>query len=79
MDLIIHQLKKIYLARIGLFRKKVKKKQALDRVGLSLGPGLYGLLGPNGADKSTLILISSTAVCRLTQVRCCGTEHLTVD
>ena len=27
--------------------------QALDRVSLSIKPGMYGLLGPNGAGKST--------------------------
>ncbi len=29
--------------------------QALDRVSLSIKPGMYGLLGPNGAGKSTLM------------------------
>ena len=29
--------------------------QALDRISLSVRPGMYGLLGPNGAGKSTLM------------------------
>jgi ABC-type multidrug transport system ATPase subunit len=32
----------------------------LDRVDLSLAPGLHGLLGPNGAGKSTLMSILAT-------------------
>jgi ABC-type multidrug transport system ATPase subunit len=33
---------------------------ALDRVSLSIPPGMFGLLGPNGAGKSTLMLILAT-------------------
>lgn len=35
-------------------------KRALDRVTLSIPPGLYGLLGPNGAGKSTLMRTLAT-------------------
>ena len=31
------------------------KKTALNRISLTLTPGIYGLLGPNGAGKSTLM------------------------
>ena len=34
--------------------------QALDRVTLSIKPGMYGLLGPNGAGKSTLMRCIAT-------------------
>ena len=34
--------------------------QALDRVTLSIRPGMYGLLGPNGAGKSTLMRCIAT-------------------
>jgi ABC-2 type transport system ATP-binding protein len=34
--------------------------QALDRVSLSIKPGMYGLLGPNGAGKSTLMRCIAT-------------------
>jgi ABC-2 type transport system ATP-binding protein len=33
---------------------------ALDRVTLSIPPGMFGLLGPNGAGKSTLMRILAT-------------------
>ena len=33
------------------------KKTALNRISLTLTPGIYGLLGPNGAGKSTLMKI----------------------
>ena len=31
------------------------KKTALNRISLTLTPGIYGLLGPNGAGKPTLM------------------------
>ena len=34
--------------------------QALDRISLSVRPGMYGLLGPNGAGKSTLMRCIAT-------------------
>src|SRR5437016_3903935 len=34
--------------------------QALDRVCLTIGPGMFGLLGPNGAGKSTLMRTLAT-------------------
>ena len=34
--------------------------RALDKVDLTVGPGLYGLLGPNGAGKSTLMRTLAT-------------------
>src|SRR5258706_16379330 len=34
--------------------------QALDRVSLTIAPGMYGLLGPNGAGKSTLMRTLAT-------------------
>src|SRR5512132_2552996 len=34
--------------------------QALDKVSLSIEPGMFGLLGPNGAGKSTLMRTLAT-------------------
>jgi ABC-type multidrug transport system ATPase subunit len=34
--------------------------QALDRISLTIGPGMFGLLGPNGAGKSTLMRTLAT-------------------
>src|SRR6266853_1681788 len=34
--------------------------QALDRVSLTIAPGMFGLLGPNGAGKSTLMRTLAT-------------------
>ena len=34
--------------------------QALDRISLSVRPGMYGLLGPNGAGTSTLMRCIAT-------------------
>src|SRR5580698_1692561 len=44
----------------GLFRRRWRTVQALDRVSFQLGKGeLVGLIGPNGAGKSTTIKILS--------------------
>jgi ABC-2 type transport system ATP-binding protein len=42
--------------------KRYRGTTALDRVGLTLGPGVTGLLGPNGAGKTTLLRLLSTAL-----------------
>ena len=43
--------------RLKGIRKDYGKKRALQRVSLTLRPGIYALLGPNGAGKSTLMNI----------------------
>jgi ABC-type multidrug transport system ATPase subunit len=50
MQLIIRELSKRYANGV----------QALDRVSLSIPPGMFGLLGPNGAGKSTLMRTLAT-------------------
>lgn len=40
--------------------KKAHKIRALDKVNLSIGPGMFGLLGPNGAGKSSLMRTIAT-------------------
>ncbi|MGW6969662.1 ABC transporter ATP-binding protein [Streptomyces zaomyceticus] len=37
-----------------------RRTVALDRLDLSLGPGVHGLLGPNGAGKTSLIRVLAT-------------------
>jgi ABC-type multidrug transport system ATPase subunit len=50
MHLVIHDLSKRYPNGV----------QAIDRVSLSIPPGMFGLLGPNGAGKSTLMRTLAT-------------------
>jgi ABC-2 type transport system ATP-binding protein len=50
MQLIIRDLSKRYANGV----------QAIDRVSLSIPPGMFGLLGPNGAGKSTLMRTLAT-------------------
>lgn len=38
--------------RIDRLTKQYKNKIAVDRISLTLGPGVYGLLGANGAGKT---------------------------
>jgi len=44
----------------SLSKKYPQGPQALDRVDLTIKPGVFGLLGPNGAGKSTLMRILAT-------------------
>ncbi len=50
MQLVIRDLSKRYANGV----------QAIDRVSLSIPPGMFGLLGPNGAGKSTLMRTLAT-------------------
>ena len=50
MQLIIQDLSKRYTNGV----------QALDKVSLTIPPGMFGLLGPNGAGKSTLMRTLAT-------------------
>ncbi len=50
MELVIRDLSKRYGNGV----------QALDRVSLTIAPGMFGLLGPNGAGKSTLMRTLAT-------------------
>src|SRR4029450_2062991 len=44
----------------ALSRRYANGVQAIDRVSLSIAPGMFGLLGPNGAGKSTLMRTLAT-------------------
>jgi ABC-type multidrug transport system ATPase subunit len=44
----------------GLSKRYANGVQAIDRVSLSIPPGMFGLLGPNGAGKSTLMRTLAT-------------------
>jgi ABC-2 type transport system ATP-binding protein len=48
------------LAIRDLSKRYANGVQALDRVSLSIAPGMFGLLGPNGAGKSTLMRTLAT-------------------
>lgn len=48
------------MIRLERLTKRYRGHCALDRVDLTLAPGLHGLLGPNGAGKSTLMNILAT-------------------
>ena len=51
------------------------KKQALRRVNLTISQGMYGLLGPNGAVKTTLMKILATLLPKTGgKVTICGTD-----
>ena len=41
--------------KVDQLTKQYKNKIAVDRISLTLGPGVYGLLGANGAGKTTLL------------------------
>jgi len=57
----VQDLKRIYHAKIGVLRRKVKEVLALDGINFSVSQGeLFGLLGPNGAGKTTTIKILTT-------------------
>lgn len=43
------------MIEIKALTKTFKKKTALDRLSVTLSPGVIGLLGPNGAGKTTLL------------------------
>lgn len=57
----VQDLKRIYHAKIGVLRRKIKEVLALDGINFSVSQGeLFGLLGPNGAGKTTTIKILTT-------------------
>ena len=43
-------------------RVKAGSRLAVDRLDLTLGPGVHGLLGPNGAGKTTLMRALATVI-----------------
>jgi ABC-2 type transport system ATP-binding protein len=54
-------LQRIYQARIGVLRRKVKQVVAVDGIDFGVAQGeLFGLVGPNGAGKTTTVKILTT-------------------
>jgi ABC-2 type transport system ATP-binding protein len=64
MDAIeVQGLKRVYQARTGVFRRKVKEVLAVDGIDFSVKQGeLFGLLGPNGAGKTTTVKMLTTVL-----------------
>jgi ABC-2 type transport system ATP-binding protein len=63
MSIQIHNLSRVYATTTGIFKKTKKEIQALHQINLDVQPGeLFGLLGSNGASKTTLTRILATAL-----------------
>ena len=59
----VQGLKRIYQARTGVLRRKVKEVLAVDGIDFSVKQGeLFGLLGPNGAGKTTTVKMLTTVL-----------------
>lgn len=59
----VQGLKRVYQAKIGVLRRKVKEVLAVDGIDFSVAQGeLFGLLGPNGAGKTTTIKMLITVL-----------------
>ena len=54
-------LRRVYRATIGVFRRSIKEVVAVEDVSFAVEPGeLFGLLGPNGAGKTTTVKMLTT-------------------
>jgi ABC-2 type transport system ATP-binding protein len=62
MDTIeVKHLKRIFKARTGVFKRKVKEVVAISDISFEIAKGeLFGLLGPNGAGKTTTVRVLAT-------------------
>jgi ABC-2 type transport system ATP-binding protein len=59
--IIVENLKRDYVTKIGLIRQQKKRVEALKGVSFTINKGeIFGLLGPNGAGKSTTIKVLTT-------------------
>ena len=57
----IHNLQRIYRARIGVIKRSIKEVVAVEDVSFDIKSGeLFGLLGPNGAGKTTTVKMLAT-------------------
>jgi ABC-2 type transport system ATP-binding protein len=57
----VRNLRRVYRATIGVFRRKTKEVVAVDDISFDVQQGeLFGLLGPNGAGKTTTVKMLTT-------------------
>jgi len=57
----VHDLGRIYRARIGVIKRSVKEVVAVEDISFEIKSGeLFGLLGPNGAGKTTTVKMLAT-------------------
>jgi ABC-2 type transport system ATP-binding protein len=57
----VRNLRRVYRATIGVFRRKIKEVVAVDDISFDVQQGeLFGLLGPNGAGKTTTVKMLTT-------------------
>jgi ABC-2 type transport system ATP-binding protein len=57
----VKNLKRVFKARTGVFKRKVKNVLAVEDISFEVGEGeLFGLLGPNGAGKTTTVRMLAT-------------------
>jgi ABC-2 type transport system ATP-binding protein len=59
--IVVKNLKRVYRARIGVFKRSIKEVVAVDDISFEIKAGeLFGLLGPNGAGKTTTVKMLAT-------------------
>ncbi len=57
----VKNLRRVFRARIGVFRRSIKEVVAVDDISFAIETGeLFGLLGPNGAGKTTTVKMLAT-------------------
>ena len=57
----VHNLRRVYRARIGVIKRSIKEVVAVEDVSFEIKTGeLFGLLGPNGAGKTTTVKMLAT-------------------
>jgi ABC-2 type transport system ATP-binding protein len=68
----VRNLRRVYRATIGVFRRKTKEVVAVDDISFDVQQGeLFGLLGPNGAGKTTTVKMLTTLL-----IPTSGTAHV---
>jgi ABC-2 type transport system ATP-binding protein len=68
----VRNLRRVYRATLGVFRRKTKEVVAVDDISFDVQQGeLFGLLGPNGAGKTTTVKMLTTLL-----IPTSGTAHV---